>query len=287
MDDLPGTALSRGVKCDAAAYENFTKSLLTKITKNKIPVTGFVTARNACTELRDNLLPKLLNMWLDAGMDLANHTYSHWDLNKTEVAEYQADILKNENILKPLFENRPQKLTYFRYPMLHMGDDAVKKKQIQDFLTAHNYQNAPVTVDNQEWLFARVYVMAKNRGDSEIMKRVAETYIPYMEQMFLFFEKKSVELFGYEIPQILLIHANELNLDYFDKLAAMMKSRNYQFIALTEALEDKAYQEPETYVGSKGVSWLHRWTYSRGGAIKGEPAEPDWLNEQWEKYRNE
>jgi hypothetical protein len=93
-----------------------------------------------------------------------------------------------------------------------------------------------------------------------------------MERMFEFYERMSRELFGREIAQTLLVHANALNADHFDRVAAMLKRRGYRFITLDEALKDKAYDHRDTYTGATGISWLQRWAITRGGNFKKEPA---------------
>ncbi len=109
-----------------------------------------------------------------------------------------------------------------------------------------------------------------------------------MERMFDFFEKLLVETFGREIKQTLLIHANELNADYFDRLAEMMKNRGYKFISLDEALKDSAYSSPDTTVQKRGLSWLHRWRASKGLALKPEPGEPVYITKLFqEEMKNE
>lgn len=44
----------------------------------------------------------LLQRWIDAGMDLGNHTYSHLSLNRTLVDTYIADALRDETATAPL-----------------------------------------------------------------------------------------------------------------------------------------------------------------------------------------
>lgn len=97
----------------------------------------------------------------------------------------------------------------------------------------------------------------------QLMQRVAEAYVPYMNAMLEFHERQSQTLLGYEIKQILLVHANPLNADHFGKLIAMMKKRGYQFISLTEALTDKAYQTYDGYTGRSETSWLQRWAMTQ------------------------
>jgi hypothetical protein len=101
-----------------------------------------------------------------------------------------------------------------------------------------------------------------------------------MESIVSFFEQRSVEVFGREIPQILLIHASQMNADLMPDLLAMFRARGYKFISLRDALKDKAYRSPENYVGKGGFSWIHRWSRTKGMQNKGEPDPPKWLPNQ-------
>jgi peptidoglycan-N-acetylglucosamine deacetylase len=107
---------------------------------------------------------------------------------------------------------------------------------------------------------------------------VAAAYVPYMESVFDFFERLSAETFGREIKQTLLLHANEINADHFDELAAMLKRRGYGFVTLEEALKDPAYAEPDALYKS-GVSWIHRWRAARGLQQKWEPRSPKFVDD--------
>ena len=98
-----------------------------------------------------------------------------------------------------------------------------------------------------------------------------------MESVFSAMEAVSRDLLGREIAQVLLLHANVLNADYFPRLAAMMKGRGYRFVTLEDALRDPAYARPDTYVGEKGFSWLHHWEITEGRQRSPSPDPPDWV----------
>jgi hypothetical protein len=83
---------------------------------------------------------------------------------------------------------------------------------------------------------------------------------------------------GHEFPQILLIHASQLNADLMPDLLAMFRRRGYEFVSLDRALADDAYDSPDAYVGRNGFSWIHRWSRSKGMAPKGEPEPPEWVS---------
>ena len=136
---------------------------------------------------------------------------------------------------------------------------------------------APVTIDNDEYVFAGAYDRSLARGDASLAARIAVAYVPYMESKVEFFERNSRDLFGREIPEILLVHANMLNAERFGDLASMFERRGYRFITLDRALEDEAYRSPDTFVGTGGITWIHRWALTRGMPktfYAGEPEAP-------------
>ena len=53
-----------------------------------------------------------------------------------------------------------------------------------------------------------------------------------MESVVAFFEQRSVEVLGREFPQILLIHASQLNADLMPDLLRMFQRRGYTFVSL-------------------------------------------------------
>ena len=176
-------------------------------------------------------------------MDLGNHTYSHFDLHRTPLDEFERDTVRGEEVTRSLLAERGKTLRYFRHPFLHTGRSLETKRAFGEYLAARGYTIAPVTHDNGEWIFASAYAKAGNRGDAAAQRRIAEAYVPYMDAKFDYFERESVALFSREIPQVLLIHANSLDADVSGLLSAMMKKRQgYAFVPLGEAIEDPAYR---------------------------------------------
>ncbi len=275
FDDLPAVAVPSGTNCDREALLDFTAQVLDEI--GDVPTVGLVTEGQVCAALRNDVLPDLLTEWLDAGHDLGNHTFGHLDLNTTSVADYQQTIIEGETVTKRLLEERGQRLRYFRYPYLRSGNTAEKKEAIEAFLTERGYTNAPVTIDNDEWIFAHTYRRAAERGDADLMERIGTAYVAFMDSVTAHFEAWSVEVLGYKPPQVLLLHANLLNADYFAEVAAMLERRGYRFVTLDEALTDPAYARPDTYVGTRGLSWLHRWAIGDGKEPAMEPSAPTWV----------
>jgi peptidoglycan/xylan/chitin deacetylase (PgdA/CDA1 family) len=280
FDDLPGVvAPGEGI----AELRAVTEKLVRAIAAEKIPAVGFVNeGKLAPAGARDPERIALLRMWVAAGLELGNHTYSHIDLHRAPLDQFEEDVTRGEETTKALLSSRNMRLRFFRHPFLHTGRSLETRRALEEFLTRRGYRVAPVTLDNSDWIFARAYALAKQRGDRSAAGRVARAYVPYMEAKIEYFERQSVRLFSREIRQILLVHANALNADHFSGLARRLRARGYAFISLERALEDPAYASADTFTGPGGITWLHRWALtSRGqdGILPGEPATPQFVLE--------
>ena len=281
MDDLPAAGRSRSYK--AGAIKEMTSKLLKSFALHHIPVVGFVNEKGLYQrtgEVDDRIA--VLQMWLDAGQELGNHTFSHPSLNTTSLAAYQEDVLRGETVTKMLLETRGMKLRYFRYPFFFTGPTDELKHGFETFLAQRGYTNAPATIDNQDYLFADVYARAMERGDKGTMKRVGDSYLSYMERMVTFYEALATDLFGRQIPQIFYIHASPLNADHFEGLAQMLERRSYGFVSLEQVLRDPAYRHSDKYVGLDGISWLQRWAITDGKDFRTEPDVPDFVKKLFE-----
>ena len=274
FDDLPAVSVPAGETCDLAALKANTAKLLATLTAHSVPITGFVNEGRICKSLGAEALPTLLNLWLDAGAELGNHTYSHVDIDATTVDAYEADVVRGETVISKLLSERGRTLRYFRYPFLNTGRNQDIKTTIDSFLAKRGYTEAPVTIGSNEWMFAAIYADAKDHGDLATMKLVTDAYVPYMERVVSYFERASTRLFRRQIGQVLLLHASALNADSLDQLIAMLQSRGYRFVTLGEALQDPAYRTPDDYLGSDGFSCLLRWAQAEKMLMAPRPAEP-------------
>jgi peptidoglycan/xylan/chitin deacetylase (PgdA/CDA1 family) len=272
IDDLPrgGDGDSR----ELTSVRAMTERLLEPFRAERIPVIGFVNEGRA-VEIGPGGLREVLDIWLDAGADLGNHSYSHLNINNVPLAEFTADITRGESIVADVLAAHGRSLKYFRHPFLFLGSTFELKAGLAAFLEHEGYRVAPVTLDTADYLFARAYTDRAHR------ERVLREYVPYMESVVAFFEARSVEVVGREFPQILLIHANQLNADVMPELLAMFRRRGYTFVSIDRALEDDAYDLPETYVGRGGFSWIHRWSLTKGMPGKAEPEPPAWVRDAW------
>ncbi|HEX8286962.1 MAG TPA: polysaccharide deacetylase family protein [Pyrinomonadaceae bacterium] len=273
IDDLPVVSTRKDLK----TRQEITKKLLAHVTKANVPAIGFVNENKLYANGdRSEAEIDLLRRWLDAGLELGNHTFSHRSLNNIELKDYQDDIKRGEIITKELLKAKGKPVRYFRHPFLQTGLSMEVKDGLNHFLTENNYTIAPVTIDNADWIFARAYDNTFDKNDKGLMKQIGAVYVPYLESKMEYWERQSVKLFDREIKQILLLHANFINSDYFDDIAKMLGKRGYKFITLDEALKDEAYKMPDTFNRRAGISWLHRWALAKGreNVLPDEPKVP-------------
>jgi peptidoglycan/xylan/chitin deacetylase (PgdA/CDA1 family) len=273
IDDLPRGG--DGGPRDYQAIAAMTKQLLQPFREQKIPVIGFVNAGRH--QLDDKEFRSILDMWLDAGADLGNHSYSHADINSIPLQEYTADILKGEPALRDALQSHGKHLEFYRHPYLHEGSTPEAKQGLRRFLDEHHYRVAPVTLDNSDYMYAALYQKPEYR------ERVKSEYIPYLESIVAFFEQRALEVTGHDVKQTMLLHASQLNADMMPDLLAMFKRRGYEFVTLSAALKDPAYQLSNDYVGPGGFSWIHRWSMAKGMSNKGEPDPPEWVLKAFDK----
>jgi peptidoglycan/xylan/chitin deacetylase (PgdA/CDA1 family) len=262
-----------------AVYHDILTSIADGLQAHGIEAIGFVNEQKLYDG--DSLVAErvaLLERWLAAGHELGNHGYRHLDLHTTPLATYLADIESGGVVTTELLERRGQSLEYYRHPMLHTG----RSLEVRDAVTAHladrGLRVAPVTIDNHEWIFARAYERARVCEDTARAQEVAVLYLAYMDTVTGYYEAQSRAIVGREIPQVLLLHANQLNADHLDELLTVYRNRGYTFIGLDRALRDPAYSRTDTYTGPAGITWLHRWALTegkRGAFFRGEPTVPE------------
>ena len=274
FDDLPAV---RGG--DIARTEGIVLGLLKHLSASEIPAFGFVNESRLGTPTIETERVALLERWVEAGHGLGNHTYSHPSLYRTPLAEFQADVIRGEKVTAELLKKHGQQIRYFRHPFLNTGPDLATKTAFEEFLAEHDYVVAPVTIDNDEYLYALAYDRAVTAGNETLAARIGADYIRYMCEVFAFCEELSRDLLGREVAQILLLHSNALNAEYLDELAAMIVARGYAFVSLPSALEDPAYSLPDSYVGPTGPSWLQRWSITQGNERRETPDVPQWVRE--------
>ncbi len=95
------------------------------------------------------------------------------------------------------------------------------------------------------------------------------------------YSKLDQQVFGDNVPHVMLLHDSRLNADTIQEIIALFDKRGYRFVSLSEALQDPAYATPETYITKFGPMWGYRWAKERNVKVDGknEPEPPAWIEQ--------
>jgi len=270
IDDLP----LNGPSIEIKRLQKMTEKLLTVITKNQIPMVGFVNESLLFAPNEADARIAILKMWNDAGVELGNHTFSHLGFKGISLGAYEDDFIRGESVTRILI--KPKNIRYFRHPFLQMGDTREQEDAFEKFIGERGYKTVPITMDTMDWMFLAAYAKSLKEKDKALQKKVTEDYLKFVALKIDSAEKISNDLFGRQIKHILLLHANELNADNFEALVKIFKDKGYQFITVEEALQDSVYRFPDRYVPTS--DWLGHWALSEGKKFD-SPAPPEYVQQ--------
>jgi len=256
------------------------KRILRAFSRRHIPATGFVIEQRG-EQLGAETSRKIFEQWTRPGFDLGNHLYSHADVDSISVEQAKREILQGETTIRPLLESVSREPRYLRFPYNHTGDTKEKHDAIAAFLATHGYQMAPCTIDNRDYEFNDTYALALARHDTQTAARVRAEYISYTAAKIDWYTKLDKQVFGRDVPHVMLLHDSQLNADTIESVIALFSRRGYRFVTLSEALKDPAYSVPETYITTFGPMWGYRWAKELGVKVDGrdEPDPPAWIGQ--------
>lgn len=247
IDDGPATGTGRELE----PFVRISDALRETFVAEKVPAIMFVNERQLNVDGQRDARVAVLQRWLEAGLDLGNHGYAHLNFENVGLARFQDDIVKGEVVSRALLEERRKKLVWFRYPFLASGRGETAKA-VEDFLAARGYRIAPVSVDYHDYSFSGVYSRHLRAGDQAKADEQFAAMLQALDVSFARAEARSVEVLGYELPQTLLIHCNELNARTLRTTLRRIRDRGYTFVSLDEAMEDPAYKTPGLRPGGMG-----------------------------------
>lgn len=218
--------------------------VLAVLDKHQVTATVFVIGRNVTDANRS-----LVDAVARAGHVVGNHSFSHRDLGVVPADDYVADIQKGEEAIKPWLKG----VQYFRYPFLRQGNTVEKRDTVLNWLASRGIAVAPVTIDNNDYVYNQQLVDAKAEGRAA---DVRDAYLDHMMKSAAYYDAKGRARMGRAVDQVLLLHMNYLNSLYLDDLLQRFRDTGWSFITLEEALKDAVYGLKYDYVGAQGAGHL-------------------------------
>jgi peptidoglycan-N-acetylglucosamine deacetylase len=232
-DDVPAhSALPRG----ETRVEIGQKLIAAMKDAHMPPVYGFV---NGVAIEREPASAPMLKDWRDAGFQLGNHTWSHMNLNTSSLAEWSADLLKNEPVLQQYAVNSDWH--WLRYPFLAEGDTPEKRTETRKFLAAHGYRIASVTMSFGDYMWNEPYARCVAKNDIASIAQLESTYLQAAADDADFRRAMSKALYSHDIPYVLLMHVGAFDARMLPRLLKLYRDKGFTFVTLQEAEHDPFY----------------------------------------------
>jgi peptidoglycan/xylan/chitin deacetylase (PgdA/CDA1 family) len=218
------------------------RSILATLKREQMPpVYGFV---NGFRMVNYPYQIELLREWRAAGNPLGNHTWSHPELDTTPAKRYEANIARDEKALRSVDPRGDWH--WFRYPYLEEGETVEKREAVRGWLTAHHYRIAEVSIDFQDYMWNDAYARCAEQHNTAAIASLHDSYIESADQFITFSRGLSQNLYGRDIPYVLLLHVGAFDAKMLPELIALFRQRGFQFVTLPQAEADPAYnQDPD------------------------------------------
>ncbi len=233
FDDLPAHGpLPPGMTRPAVV-----KSILHTLKQQEMPpVYGFV---NGFRLVHFPYQIGILRAWHAAGEPLGNHTWSHPELDKLSASQYEANIARNEPLLREIDPHG--NFHWFRYPFLEEGNTVAKREEVRGWLRNHGYRIAEVSMDFQDYLWNDAYARCAARQDEASIRTLHDSYLATANTYIGVHRELAHRLYGRDVPYVLLMHVGAFDARMLPELIALFRKRGFGFTTLETAMADPVY----------------------------------------------
>jgi peptidoglycan/xylan/chitin deacetylase (PgdA/CDA1 family) len=185
-----------------------------------------------------------LRIWVDAGMNIGNHTYAHLALTGNTVEAFENEIALNEPVLAQYGGERDWH--WFRYPYLWEGETLEKRHAVRAYLREHGYHVAQVTLDFEDYAWNDAYGRCSAKQDNAAIDWLRQSYLENAAEYVRLGREEERIAFGHEIPNVLLLHATAFTTLMLPDLIKQLRKEGFRFASLADAEADPVYaQDPD------------------------------------------
>lgn len=225
-----------------------TDELIRKLKSLDIP--EVMIFANPCNGDNSALTVAQLKKYVDAGFLIGNHTCSHPRLDDVGFGPYSKDTKNADKLLSSLF--RGQK--FFRFPFLNESKDEKLRNQTRDWLTAHQYRNGMVSIDNDDYIFSWAINRAKDQGKKIDYKKVEALFLKHIIGAAEFYDDLAVKTLGYSPKHVILLHEMDATVLFIDSLVKELRKNGWKIVSVKEAYQDRLYlEQPKNTYSSNGI----------------------------------
>lgn len=180
-----------------------------------------------------------LRTWVQAGMRLGNHTWSHPSLNDVSAEAFEQEIARNEPVLAQYAEGRDWR--WFRYPYLCEGDTLEKRRAVRTWLKTHGYRIAQVTLNFNDDDWDDAYGRCVAKKDDAAIGWLRQSYLENAAEFIRVGREEQLIAFGHEIPNVLLLHETPFTTLMLPELLQLLDRQGFRYRELAKVERDPAY----------------------------------------------
>ncbi|MFL6605586.1 MAG: GDSL-type esterase/lipase family protein [Steroidobacteraceae bacterium] len=215
------------------------------------PSYGFINAASVNTEPDS---AAVLEIWRDAGLPLGNHTWSHTNAAGHPPEDFEADVQRDEPLLRTLMSGADWH--WFRYPYLSEGATLEERARLRAFLAEEGYRIAGVTMGFADYLFNDPYARCVAQGNRQAVSELERKFLSAAQENLRFSRALSGELYGRDIPYVLLMHIGAFDARMLPRLLHFYRAQGVELVSLAEAQSDPWYKHYSADLRASGPAGL-------------------------------
>lgn len=195
----------------------------------------------------------LLEPWNDAGHIIGNHTYSHRNFHSLTAAEFQTDVLRCHQLLKPYPAYRS---LFFRFPLLKEGNTQEKRDALRQFLTTHGMRNGHVTIDASDWFYDAELRRRLAADPAYDVSRFRAPYLAHLLDRANYYDRLAKSVLNRSPRHTLLLHYNLINVLFLSDALRMFTEQSWNPISADYAYRDPVFQSvPVNMPAGESLIW--------------------------------
>jgi hypothetical protein len=119
----------------------------------------------------------MLERWLRAGFEVANHSHWHRYASTLTELEFAQDLTRCDELLQRAGAFDAGRTKWFRFPHLDRGRDAAQRRRFHAVCHDLGYRIAPASLELLDYLFEVPLAAALDRGDEQDATRVDDRFL--------------------------------------------------------------------------------------------------------------
>lgn len=260
VDDMPGG----GPEVHGYTHIQMVKDIVATLRAHRVPRAGGFVIGGILEGHPERA--EALDVWLQAGFLVGNHSYSHPRLAELGLARFMDDITKNRSTVDALEKRSGQEHSYFRFPYLEEGASREERRALWHLLQREHYTlvRASVVFGDTDW--ADAYLRCQELNEQDSLLALDRTYLGQALAYLQWSVEAADDVLGHPIPLVLLLHVNVPTAKNLDALLRSYEAQGVQFVSLEEAMREPAYT---VYYDVPGGDLL-----SQASAALGRPHPP-------------